>query len=94
MMSTILGPSPLWRGWRSAPGEVGERPYWESSKTHHPHDPPKVFERVARMMLSGSDAAWRPPWGISFEHRVEDQQEFVGRGNERDFERFAGRTQA
>ena len=46
------------------------------------------------MMLSGSDAAWRPPWGISFEHRVEDQQEFVGRGNERDFERFAGRTQA
>src|ERR1017187_3103235 len=60
----------------------GERPYWRSSLTHHPRNPPKVFERVARMMLLEWGDAWQPPWGVSLEDRVEDGDELAHGGDQ------------
>src|ERR1700721_926814 len=67
-----------------------------SRDTHHRCDPPKVFERVAPMMLCElrGGCAWLPPGGAMFEHGVEDGEKLVHGGGERDLARLTGRAQA
>ena len=62
--------------------------------THHPRNPPKVFERVARMMLLRCDGAWWPPWHFGFKHGIEEGDELAHDGDQRDLDRLAGRAQA
>jgi hypothetical protein len=59
---------------------------------HHPRHPPKVFERVARMMLLKWGDAW-PPWDVGLEDRVEDGNELAHGGDQCDLDRLACRAQ-